>query len=287
MHGYGSLRVLFGFAMVVGLSAGRANGQSGTIVYEWVATLDVETRGEMADVQSVLEGLRYQPFILHFTPSGSLMVRDSSKRGRYVSPVSFRPSSDNLNALVRILEAWYAVEPNVLYQAYVGEDGSSRVKVLGSMDGEKYSVDAGAASLEWRITEEQREHLGYPVNVAVSETGGGQIEAWFAPHIPVPSGPALYGGLPGMILVLSLNGGRTTYAATEISLDGVEDGLIRLPEVGEAVSEEEFRSIVARNIREFRQTVRRMVSVYREVECTVGWRGTLMRCMQSRRDSSR
>ena len=275
------MRVLFKCVLAIMLSFGRADGQSGTIVYDWVSTLDVVTTGEMADVQSALEGLRYQPFALHFTPLGSLMVRGSVKRA-YVSPASFTPHSDNVNALVRILEAWYAVEPNVLHQAYVGEDGSSRVKVLGSMDGEMYRVDAGVDSLAWRITEEQREHLGYPVIVAVGETGGEQAEAWFAPDIPVSGGPALYGGLPGMILVLSLNGGRTTYAATEISLDGVEDGLIRLPEVGEAVSEAEFRSIVTRNISQFRQTVRRMVSVYREVECTVGLRGNLLRCMRSR-----
>ena len=150
------------------------------------------------------------------------------------------------------------------------------------MDGERHRVDAGVVPVEWRITEEQREHLGYRVTVAVGETGGEQIEAWFAPDIPVSGGPALYGGLPGMILVLSLHEGRTTYAATEVSLDGVEDGLIRVPEVGEARSEEEYRSIVTDHNRQLRQTVRDMVREYRDVECTVGFRGSLLRCLRSR-----
>ena len=276
------MRALFGCGLSFGLSFGRADGQSGTIVYEWVASLDVEAPGEMAEVRRVLEAKRGAPFVLHFTPSGSLMVRDSVKSDSYVSPATFRATNTSLNALVGILDAWFAVEPNILHQAYGGEDGSSGVKVMRSIDGEMYRVDAGVAPVAWRITEEQREHLGYPVMVAVGETGGEQVEAWFAPHIPVSGGPVLYGGLPGMILVLSLNDGRTTYAATEISLDGVEDGLIRMPEVGEARSEEEFRSMVAHQIRQVRKAVRDMVTAYQDVECTVGLQAGLLRCLQSR-----
>ena len=282
MHGYGSLRVLFGFAMVAGLAAGRADAQSGTIVYEWVASLpDVETRGEMAEVGEVLTALRNMPFVLHFTPAGSLMVKDTLRRVGYVSPTSFRATYGNLDDLVRVFDAVYALEPNVLHQAYVGEDGSG-VKVLRSMDGEMHRVNAGVAPVAWQITGEQGERSGYRVTKAVGEVGGGQAEAWFAPDIPVSGGPALHGGLPGMILVLSLNGGGIAYAATEVSLDGVEDGVIRMPEVGEARSEEEYRSMVATQIRQVRQTVRDMVRSYRDVECTVGYRGSQLRCLQAR-----
>ena len=279
------MRALFGCALAIVLSFGRVEAQSGTIDFGWVASLEVEAAGEMAAVREVLEAVGV-PFVLHFTPSRSLMARDAGGRDSYVSPVTFRPTNTNLNALVAILDAWVAVEPNVLYQAYVGDDGSSGVKVLASMDGQRHRVDAGVVSVEWRITEEQREHLGYRVTVAVGETGGEQVEAWFAPDIPVSGGPALYGGLPGMILVLSLHEGRITYAATEVSLDGVEDGLIRMPEVGEARSEQEYRSIVTDQIRQLRETVRDMVRAYRNVECTVGKRVGLLQCNQSRGDSS-
>ena len=279
------MRTLFGCALAIVLLFGRVDAQSGTIVYGWVASLDVEAPGEMAEVPEALAALGNVPFVLHFTPSGSLMVRDAGERD-YVSPARFRATDANLNALVGMLDAWYAVEPNVLYQAYVGEERSSGVKVLGSMDRKRHRVSAGVVPVEWGITEEQREHLGYRVTVAVGETGGEKVEAWFAPDIPVSGGPALYGGLPGMILVLSLNEGRTTYAATEISLDGVGDGLIRVPEVGEARSEEEYRSIVTDHVRQLRQEIGRMVRAYRDVECAVGLRGSLLQCNQSRGNSS-
>ena len=147
------------------------------------------------------------------------------------SPSTFRLNHANLNVLVEILDAWFATEANVLTEAYVGEDGSG-IKVMASLNGGPQRVETEVSQVAWRITEEQREHMGYPVTVAVGETGGTPVEAWFAPDIPVSGGPAAYGGLPGMILMLSLDGGRTTYAATEISLDGIEDGSIRMPEGG-------------------------------------------------------
>ena len=142
------------------------------------------------------------------------MVRDSVPIEHQMSRSTFRATSGNLDVVGRILEAWFASEPHIVQQAYVGEDGSG-VTVKSSLGGGVHRVDRGAVQVEWSVTEEQREHLGYPVLVAVGEVLGEEVEAWFAPAIPVSGGPAFFGGLPGMILVLSLNGGLTTYAATE------------------------------------------------------------------------
>lgn len=274
------MRMLCAAALAVVLCAGHAEAQSGTIVYGWVASLDVEASGEMAAVRRVFEAGGRAPFVLHFTPTESLMVKDrpveegtelspSTFSMKEFSPSAFRLNHANLNVLVEILDAWFATEANVLTEAYVGEDGSG-IKVLASLNGGPQRVETEVARVEWRITGEQREHMGYPVTVAVGEMGGAAVEAWFAPDIPVSGGPAAYGGLPGMILMLSLDGGRTTYAATEISLDGVEDGLIRMPEGGEVRSEESYRSFVAGQVRRFGQDLRGNVRRYGNMECTVG-----------------
>ena len=279
------MRALPRCALALALSFGDAAGQSGTIVYNWVAPLDVDAPGEMAAVREAFETRRV-PFVLHFTPSESLMVRDSVPIEHEISPSTFRATSGNLDIVARILEAWFASEPHIVQQAYVGENGSG-VVVKGSLYGGVHRVDRGTAPVEWSITEEQREHLGYPVLVAVGEPLGEEVEAWFAPGIPVSGGPALYGGLPGMILVLSLNGGRTTYAAAEISLDGVEEELIRMPEVGEVTSPEEYRTIVAESVRDYTQGLRRMVRTYGAVRCTVGGPGVAFQCNRVRQGSSR
>lgn len=274
------MRALPGCALALALSFGGAEGQSGTIVYNWVAPLDVDVPGEMAAVRDAFEARRV-PFVLHFTVSESLMVRDSVPIEHQIPRSTFRASSGNLDVVARILEAWLASEPHTIQQAYVGEDGSG-VSVKSSLGGGVHRVDRGAVQVEWSITEEQREHLGYPVLVAVGEARGEEVEAWFAPAIPVAGGPAFFGGLPGMILVLSLNGGLTTYAATEISLEGVEEELIRMPEVGEVTSPEEYRTIIAESIRDYTQGIRRMVSTYGNVRCTVGVPGVALQCNQVR-----
>ena len=43
------------------------------------------------------------------------------------------------------------------------------------------------------------------------------IVAWFTTDIPVSAGPEVQGQLPGLILSLETNNGRTVYTALEIS----------------------------------------------------------------------
>lgn len=119
--------------------------------------------------------------------------------------------------------------------------------------GRDFRVSGPPPAYAWRLTSEQAEHLGHLVMKATAEHGGTSIEAWFTPVIPVPGGPGSYGGLPGMILVLSVDGGRTQYFATEVVLGEVDAGLIRAPEVGDEVSREEYEAIVEDKLDELEQ----------------------------------
>jgi GLPGLI family protein len=76
------------------------------------------------------------------------------------------------------------------------------------------------------------------------------IEAWFTPEIPVSTGPGLYGGLPGLILVVSVDGGHETFSATEVSLGDLEEGAMTAPEDGQQVTREEYEAIVAEKLEE-------------------------------------
>ena len=60
-----------------------------------------------------------------------------------------------------------------------------------------------------------------------------------------------------MILVLSLDGGRTQYFASEIALGEVDAGLIRAPEDGDEVSREEYEGIVEEKLDELERLNRR------------------------------
>lgn len=65
------------------------------------------------------------------------------------------------------------------------------------------------------------------------------IVAWFTTDIPVSAGPEVQGQLPGLILSLETNNGRTVYTALEIS-PKADTGAIKEPTKGKKVTSDEF-----------------------------------------------
>ena len=104
----------------------------------------------------------------------------------------------------------------------------------------------------------QAEFLGYAVQKATAVVDSSVIEAWFTPEIPVQGGPATFGGLPGMILVVSVNDGEVQYTATGVSLSAIAEGVIVRPTEGDEVTREEYEKIVAEKLEELRSTQRRI-----------------------------
>ena len=248
--------MLLGCALSAALSIGQADAQNGVITYTRTTHLDTEVPREMAALREVFEARSRVPFRLFFHSSQSLMrLGDEISRGESPS-VNFRLTTTNVDALLAIIEAWYAVDENVLEQAFIASEDANAVRVLRSPTG-RHRVAASIEPAAWEIDEEVREHLGYEVIRATAIIEGKEAEAWFAPDIKVPAGPALYGGLPGMILVLSLNGGRTVFRATEVSLEDINAEMIRMPGEGRVSSEEEYRSIVNDEIRQVRRVMER------------------------------
>lgn len=65
------------------------------------------------------------------------------------------------------------------------------------------------------------------------------VIAWFTMDIPVSAGPDMQGQLPGLILELDANNGRTTYTAVEIS-PKADVAAIKEPTKGKKVTPVEF-----------------------------------------------
>ncbi len=66
------------------------------------------------------------------------------------------------------------------------------------------------------------------------------IVAWFTPDISVPAGPQEFQGqLPGLILELDINNGRTVFKAVEFSAK-VNASNIKEPKGGKRITADEF-----------------------------------------------
>lgn len=119
-----------------------------------------------------------------------------------------------------------------------------------------FRIEDTRPQYQWRLTSEQAEFLGYAVQKATAVHDSTTIEVWFTPEIPVMGGPASFGGLPGMILVVSIDGGKEQYSATEVSMSAVAEDVIVAPEDGDQVTRDEYEEMVAEKLEELRATQR-------------------------------
>lgn len=122
-------------------------------------------------------------------------------------------------------------------------DDQTRTQQITS-SGRTFLIQDEAPTYAWRLTEERAEFLGFSCIKAVTDRDGKTVEAWFTPEIPVPAGPAPYGGLPGLILILTEDDGQRTLTATDVSLGAPSPEALAPPEDGRRVTREGYREVV-------------------------------------------
>lgn len=117
--------------------------------------------------------------------------------------------------------------------------------------GKKYLIEKQVEERAWKITGESKSILGHPCQRAVYEDAENErtIEAWFAPSIPCPAGPATYGKLPGMILEVNINDGQTILTAVETDFSALENP-IEAPTEGKKIKEEKYDQMMEERMRE-------------------------------------
>lgn len=110
---------------------------------------------------------------------------------------------------------------------------------------DKYYISEWKRDNKWEITNETKIINGYKVIKATTDSQEyikdhmsyrGKAIAWFAPDIPISSGPARYAGLPGLILEISYEKASTKYELK--SIDFSSDTKISEIKAGTKVSKE-------------------------------------------------
>ncbi|MCF8237356.1 MAG: GLPGLI family protein [Saprospiraceae bacterium] len=93
-----------------------------------------------------------------------------------------------------------------------------------------YLVEDDLQFPKWKILSEIKDIQGYVcMSAETRDTIKNQhIVAWFTDEIPVPVGPEMFGGLPGAILELEVNGGSLVVTASNVDLKPMPDG-VNLP----------------------------------------------------------
>lgn len=128
---------------------------------------------------------------------------------------------------------------DILYQ---NTKTKEKVHQRGMM-GKSFVVSDKLPKHKWKITAEKIKYLGYECQKAVIEEEDRFVVAWFTSQIPAQVGPGSYHGLPGAILLVSVNEGEREIKALSVDLSTVDEKMLIAPKKGKKVSEEEFTRI--------------------------------------------
>ena len=200
----------------------------------------------------------YASVVLHFNAFESVMVQSEAEEQEEheheeIAVAGAAHSPGDMAGFAAMIRRGSPIrsDQETLLGAYTSNADGSLVQALEFM-GRTFRIMGTIPVYEWRLVGEQSEFLGYMVQKAVATQGDSTIEAWFTPQIPVSAGPGQYGGLPGLILVLSVNRGEELYSATAADLAALEDGTITPPSEGDEISREEYEEMVTEKLEELR-----------------------------------
>ncbi|WP_294312929.1 GLPGLI family protein [uncultured Chryseobacterium sp.] len=105
---------------------------------------------------------------------------------------------------------------------------------------DKYSITIDE-KLEWKILPDKQKVAGLDCQKATVSYGGRSWTAWFTQSIPVPEGPYVFNGLPGMIVNISDN--KSDYSFNLIKMKEFEKDNLFAVKKAKAVNWEVFQKI--------------------------------------------
>jgi GLPGLI family protein len=228
---------IFMFALkAFGQETPGTNVTSGKITFEEKVKLEIKLEGEAAALAADLPKERKTEKVLTFNQDASLFEE-------------LKTVDEDMSA---------SQEGGVRFKMVIG--GQSKIftdlknqKVIEQRDfmNRMFLVEKPMPEMNWKITGNQKVILDYPCMEAFRlDTAGVKTIVWFAPSITVKSGPSGFCNLPGMVLEADINNGSRHYTAKNIQQVPPDKLKLQRPREGKAVSEGEFKDIVAAKMKE-------------------------------------
>ena len=110
----------------------------------------------------------------------------------------------------------------------------------------KYIIEDSLRKQNWKLDESGiiKEIKGYVCRKATGKSPQGtDVVAWYTDQINCPSGPDVYGGLPGLILEVNVGDGEIVLTALEIT-DKSDSRLVKAPSNGKKITRKEFQKMM-------------------------------------------
>ena len=211
---------------------------SGKIIYEEVAKLDIKLDGDAAQFADMLPKENRSKKVLYFNEEASLYENDKDSEG------DMEEEMDTGHGMMMIR----MMEPENKYFLDIKKNKQVQQREFMTR---MFLIEKKVDKSEWKMTGNQKTILDYPCQEATKENKeGNNVSAWFTSSIPISTGPSEYIGLPGMVLAVDINNGQRTINAISIIDDKPDNKILVKPKKGKKVSGKEFEKIVKEKMEE-------------------------------------
>lgn len=228
--------IFLGFGLVAQEQAETLD--QGKVIYEDVMKLEIKLDGAAAQFADQLPKERKSKKELLFSPAATLYQKATEDESAEDVAMASGGAMFQMKMMEPENKLFYDIENGKTIEK---KEFMTRVFLI---EGE---VQQG----EWKLTGEQKMILDYPCMQAVKENEEGEKTiAWFAPSIPVSSGPSNYLGLPGLVLEVDMKDGDHVITAQSIEFTSVDKKVLVKPKKGKKVTQEEYDDIVAKKMEE-------------------------------------
>ncbi|MXX98089.1 MAG: GLPGLI family protein [Rhodothermaceae bacterium] len=221
--------------------------QSGTVTYTRTIKLDIELPPEMARFQDMIPKADSSLYSMDFNNAFMASIRRVEADDKANGTDFGSSTADGVTIRMRFsgLDGNSSI-PNLINSVTDIDEGlyTDHYRFLGR----DFLITGELPLIKWKLSTEEGSFLDRRVIKATATVDSVSVDAWFTPEIPVPLGPEHYGGLPGLILVLSIDDGRKMYEANSITMDTEVE--ITTPEKGRKMTQEEFDALVKERMEE-------------------------------------
>ncbi len=122
-------------------------------------------------------------------------------------------------------------------------DNDNYLTVIDYAAQEDFTYMVPLSDLQWEIGDSTKIILGYECQLATTDYHGRKWIVWFAPEIPIQSGPWQLMGLPGLIMEAESDGGEYKFSITGLERCNIPINSRPGNRVYSKISRKEFRKL--------------------------------------------
>ncbi len=221
-----------------------AQNNEGRILYTEEVKFQIDLPEEMAHMKDKLPSSQKSERELLFSPSTSLW--QAAEVADNEDTATFEDTNEEGNVRIKMIAVG---SESKLFKDLDKNTKTEKTDFMGKV----FLIKGDLKQYPWKLSGASKTIAGYDCQQAIFQDSSRNIEAWFTTQIPVSSGPAEYGALPGMILELNIDNGQITISAARVELKKLEADAIQAPKKGKKVSQEEYEAIVEAKTKEMEE----------------------------------